>query len=229
VKPYYQDDSVTLYHGDCREVIPTLDGCDAVISDPPYAPQTHAGARTGGDGSVALIDFASVDAGLLREVFALCSPQRWCVATMDWKHIAQLEMEPPVGLRFVRFGIWVKPNGSPQFTGDRPGMGWEGVGILHRAESPMRWNGGGTHAVWRVNKENSEHPTGKPLDLVQRLVSLFSDEGETVLDPFAGGGSTLVAAKNLRRRAIGIELREDYCEITARRLCQNVLDFGGAA
>ena len=93
----------------------------------------------------------------------------------------------------------------------------------------MRWNGGGTHAVWRVNKENSEHPTGKPLGLVQRFCGLFSEEGETILDPFAGGGTTLVAAKNLGRRAVGIEIDERHCATTASRLSQNVLDFGGAA
>lgn len=229
MKPYYQDEWVTLYHGDCRDALRDVLGCDVVITDPPYSEQTHDGARTGGDGSVALVDFAAITPDELRLIFALARPLRWCVATMDWKHIASMERHPPADLRFVRFGVWVKPNGAPQFTGDRPGMGWEGVCIMHRDGVPMRWNGGGQHAVWRVNKENSEHPTGKPLDLVQRLVGLFSDEGETVLDPFAGGGSTLVAAKNLRRRAIGVELREDYCEIAARRLAQNVLDLGGAA
>jgi site-specific DNA-methyltransferase (adenine-specific) len=228
MKPYYADDLVTLYHGDCREVLPTVGGCDVVLTDPPYAPETHEGARTG-DGTRALVDFAPIDVPTLREVFALAAPRRWCVATMEWRHIAALEVAPPAALRFVRFGVWVKPNGAPQFTGDRPAMGWEGVAILHRDGTPMRWNGGGTHAVWRFNKQNSEHPTGKPLDLVQKLCALFTDEGETVVDPFAGGGTTLVAAKNLGRRAIGIELNERHCETTARRLSQGVLDLGGAA
>jgi site-specific DNA-methyltransferase (adenine-specific) len=175
------------------------------------------------------VDFASVDSGTLREVFALANPARWCVATMDWRHIADLEREPPAGLRFVRFGIWVKPNGAPQFTGDRPATGWEGVAILHRADVKLRWNGGGGHGVWTVNKENTAHPTGKPLRLVQRLVTLFSEPDELVCDPFMGSGTTLLAAKNLGRRAVGVELEERYCEIAATRLNQGVLDFGGAA
>jgi site-specific DNA-methyltransferase (adenine-specific) len=226
--PYYADESVTLYHGDCRDVLPAIERADVLLSDPPYAPQTHQGARTV-TCTRPLVDFAAVDADTLRAVFALAAPRRWCVATMDWKHIAELERQPPAGLRFVRFGIWVKPNGAPQFTGDRPAMGWEGVGVLHAADGPMRWNGGGSHAVWRVNKENSDHPTGKPLDLVQRLCGLFSEPGELVVDPFCGGGTTLVAAKNLGRRAIGIEMDERHCETTARRLSQGTLALGGAA
>jgi site-specific DNA-methyltransferase (adenine-specific) len=226
--PYYEADGITILHGDCRDLLPIGARPDVVLSDPPYAAQTHEGARTG-DGSRALVDFAAVDVDLLRTVFALAAPHRWCVATMDWRHIADLERLPPTGLRFVRFGIWVKPNGAPQFTGDRPATGWEGVGILHAESAPMAWNGGGHHAVWRVNKENSAHPTGKPLALVERLCSLFSNPGELVLDPFMGSGTTLVAAKNLGRRAIGIEIEERYCEIAAKRLSQQVLDFNGAA
>lgn len=226
MKPYYQDDLVTLYHGDCRDVLGSV-AADVLISDPPYAPETHEGARTVAC-TRALVDFAAVDADLLRAVFSLAAPLRWCVATMDWRHIADLERQPPDGLRFVRFGVWVKPNGAPQFTGDRPAMGWEGVGILHNATEPLRWNGGGSHAVWRVNKENSAHPTGKPLNLVHRFVELFSEPGELVVDPFAGGGTTLVACKNLGRRAVGCEIEERHCETIAARLSQNVLDLGAA-
>ena len=235
MKPYYQDEYVTLYHGDCRDVlfmlyrhdVPFL--CDVLISDPPYAEETHKGARTG-DASVPLVNFPPIAASDIRLVLERAKVRRWAVATMDWRHIAEIERQPPAGFRFVRFGVWVKPNGAPQFTGDRPATGWEGVAILHRENGEaMRWNGGGSHAVWRFNKVSGEHPTTKPQPLMQRLVSLFSESGETILDPFMGSGATLVAAKSLGRKSIGIEIEERYCEIAARRLSQGVLDFGGAA
>lgn len=220
--PYYQDASVTLYHGDCREVLPTLEEVDACITDPPWGAVTHAGARTGRDGERVLVDFAAITADELRSALALVRVRRWVVATIEWRHMLGLESEPPAGLRFVRFGVWVKPNGAPQFTGDRPATGWEAVAILHR-DGPMRWNGGGHHAIWSIPKTEGEHPTQKPPRLVREFVRLFSDRGETVLDPFAGSGTTLRAAKDLGRRAIGIEIEERYCEIAAKRCAQETL------
>jgi site-specific DNA-methyltransferase (adenine-specific) len=224
MKPYYEQDGITIYHGDCREVLPSLPEVDHVITDPPYADETHDGAL-GDGGASKLIDFASVTADDLRVTFGGIRIRRWCVATMDWRHIAAFEKSPPTGLRFVRFGIWVKPNGAPQFTGDRPATGWEGVCILHSDGPKLRWNGGGRHGVWTVNKENTSHPTGKPLALVGGFVQQFTDRGDLILDPFMGGGSVLEACKVAGRRAIGIEREEKYCEIAAKRLAQGVL-FG---
>jgi site-specific DNA-methyltransferase (adenine-specific) len=123
-------------------------------------------------------------------------------------------------------GIWRKPDGAPQFTGDRPGTGWEAVAICHR-EGRKRWNGGGSHAFWEFPKcqNQSGHPTGKPLGLFKAFVGAFSEEGETILDPFMGSGTTLEAAKSQDRKAIGIEIEERYCEIAAKRCAQGVLNF----
>ena len=225
-EPYYRDEAVTLYHADCRDVLPLLapGSVDLVLTDPPYAPACHAGARTG-DQDTALVDFAPITDADLRLVLDECGRvvRRWVVATMDWRHICELERRPPAGLRFVRFGVWVKPNGAPQFTGDRPGPGWEGLAFLHREGGRMRWNGGGRSSVFIEPKVETKHPTGKPERLIRQFTALFSDPGELILDPFAGSGTTLRAAKDLGRRAIGIEIEERYCEIAARRLAQSVL------
>jgi len=220
VKPYYADSLVTIYHGDCREI--AIDRADCLISDPPYAEQTHKGARSV-TASRALVDFYCISPDTLAASLAAHAPKRWCVCTIDWRHAVSLEATPPAGLRFVRLGVWVKPNGAPQFTGDRPATGWEAVGILHGEDVPLRWNGGGHHAVWTHNKFSGVHPTQKPLSLVKEWVRLFSDAGETVLDPFCGSGTTLRAAKDLGRRAIGIEIEEKYCAIAAERCRQEVL------
>jgi site-specific DNA-methyltransferase (adenine-specific) len=227
--PYYEEGGMTIYHGDCREVLPLLeaDSADVCVTDPPYSEVTHKGARTAID--ARLVDFQSTSADELRLVFdetgRIC--RRWVVSFVDWRHVLPLELAPPAGLRFVRFGIWVKPNGAPQFTGDRPGTGWEAVALFHRADTPMYWAGGGHHAVWTEPKVDSRHPTGKPERLLRRIVGLFSEETGTILDPFMGCGTTLRAAKDLGRRALGIELEERYCEIAAKRLGQEVLSLDG--
>lgn len=236
MKPYYADDAVTLYHGDCREVLANVRGVTHVITDPPYSEQTQAGARTSehnvfskrSKAPVRLVPFA-IDVEVLRGIFAQCAPMRWCIATVDWKHVARLEEHVPVGLRFVRFGVWVKPNAAPQFTGDRPATGWEAVAIMHNDRSPMRWNGRGAHAVWShgvARATDFGHPTPKPIALIHDFVSAFTDPGDVVLDPFAGSGTTARACKDLGRRCVAIEQSEAYCEVIARRLAQETLPLG---
>jgi site-specific DNA-methyltransferase (adenine-specific) len=206
-----------LYLGDCLEILPTLPKVDAVITDPPYGARTHDGARTGsgkGGGDV-LIDFACLPDN---QFIPLCKQlvhkaNRWVIMSCEWRHAAQLEeME-----LLVRLGVWVKPNPTPQFTGDRPGTGWEAVACLHRP-GRKRWNGGGHCSVWTYNKVNSEHPTGKPLPLISKWVSQFTDFNETVLDPFMGGCTTGVACVNAGRKFIGIEIDPKYFEIACERI-----------
>ena len=220
--PYYQDSACTIYHGDCREILPYLPTVDHVITDPPYSERTHNGARTAGDGSETLIDFASIEFSALRDLVGAWNVARWVIMTCDLAHSAGLILTPPDGFEFIRQGVWIKPNGSPQFTGDRPAQGWESVAILHKP-GKKRWNGGGFPAVWTCNKINGRHPTEKPIDLFTSFINLFTDKDETILDPFMGSGTTLEAAKLMGRKAIGIELEEKYCEIAARRLAQEVL------
>jgi hypothetical protein len=158
--------------------------------------------------------------------------RRWVVVYSDaettWRWRSALEN---AGLRYIRTGAWVKPDAMPQMSGDRPAVGFEPCTIAH-AQGPMRWNGGGRPAVWTHGTckiDRPDHPCPKPESLMRELVALFSDDGETILDPFMGSGTTLVAAKRLGRKGIGIELEEKYCEIAARRLAQGALDLFGEA
>src|SRR6185436_15606108 len=101
------------------------------------------------------------------------------------------------GLRYVRTGAWIKPDAMPQMSGDRPAVGFEPATICH-AQGPMRWNGGGRQAAWTYGTckiDRPDHPCPKPVPLMVHLVTDFSDPGETILDPFMGSGTTLVAAK----------------------------------
>jgi site-specific DNA-methyltransferase (adenine-specific) len=239
--PYYEDERVTLYHGDCRKILPALvdRSVDCVITDPPYSERTHRNARgNSSDGRskrnqiLPGVDaFASIDLDSLGKIMADCGriTSRWVVATMDYHHVFTYETSPPAGLRLLRIGVWTKIDPMPQISGDRPGQGWEAIAFLHRADMRPTWNGSGRAGVWHTRQpKNGDHPTAKPLQMVADWVRLFTDPGDLILDPFTGSGTTLRAAKDEGRKAIGIELDERYCEVAAKRLSQDTL-FGGVA
>ena len=229
--PYYDHAGIVIYHGDCREILPTLPKVDLVLTDPPYSEYTHKNAKSNrglGYGNKAIdfkaIDFKAID-GLLRELGGKCD--HWFVSTLDWHHIAELERNTPKPWEFVRFGVWVKTNPMPQISADRPANGWEGIAYLHNTATKKAWRGGGAHGNWiGPVLTDGAHPTGKPIGFISSTVRRFSEENGLILDPFMGSGTTLVAAKQLNRRAIGIEIEEKYAEIAAKRLEQEVFDFG---
>jgi site-specific DNA-methyltransferase (adenine-specific) len=235
-EPYYQDESVTLYHGDCREVLSTLadESVAAVLTDPPYTERTHSKARsnaTGGGVTEGIQTFAAITDDDLRELLSECGrvSRGWVVATMDYRHAVEFDTEPPAGLKSQRVGVWVKTNPTPQLTGDRPAQGWEAISYLHRSDRRSAWNGHGAHGNYVMRIASPEgHPTAKPLPLLSDLVRKFTQPGDLILDPWAGSGTTGRAAKDEGRRSLLIEAREDYCDLIARRLTQDTL-FGGAA
>jgi site-specific DNA-methyltransferase (adenine-specific) len=210
--------SATLYLADAFEIMPTLGQVDSIITDPPYNAKTHRGARSAKSLAASQIDFDSLTEGQFIEFCgnAVAQAKRWVVLSCAWQHAALLEK---AGVPLVRLGIWHKPNGAPQFTGDRPGTGWEAIAILHR-EGRKHWNGGGHHAVWVCNVERGEHPAQKPRKLLIDWVTKFTDEGETALDPFMGSGTTGLACLRLGRKFIGIEKRQDYFELAVRRIAE---------
>ena len=246
--PYYSDPWVTLYHGDCLEVMGGLTKVSHVITDPPYSEHVHGAARSSRmvpandrGGRFGADVRRNVDLGfkhLTPEVRHEAAEQfaklaaRWVLVFSDTEssHLWREELEA-AGLDYVRTGAWIKVGSTPQFSGDRPATGFESITICH-PKGRKRWNGGGKHAVWSVpivldrgGNGARLHTTQKPLELMSALVDQFTDHRDIILDPFAGSGTTLVAAKGLGRRAIGIELEERYAEIAARRLSQDVLDF----
>jgi DNA modification methylase len=229
VTPYYDEAGVTIYHGNCLEVLPTLGQVDHVITDPPYDEATHDGARrheggrssSGGTIQSIAIDFDPLDvATTMPALLGIC--RRWLLAFCSLEMLGDYKRAGADA--WVRAGVWDRLDGAPQFSGDRPAQGAEGIAIMH---GPARkaWNGGGHRASWSypVVKVGRAHPTQKPEPLMLELVSLFTDSGDLILDPFCGSGTTLVAAKRLGRKAIGIELNEQYCEIAAKRLAQGAL------
>jgi DNA modification methylase len=221
--------NIVLYRGDCLEVMASWpDGfkVDAVVTDPPYAPaethDSHLSSITlrSGEAAGRPLGFGGISeqecVELTRKLVSLSAG--WCVFTCEWHYMEALHK---AGL-LVRFGIWRKRNGAPQFTGDRPGMGWEAVAICHRP-GRKRWNGGGKHAFWDIPKIDGSHPTQKPLPLFEAFVEDFSDAGGTVFDPFMGSGTSGVASVKLGRKYIGIELDGEHFDAASARI-QKELD-----
>lgn len=234
MKPYYQDDMVTLYHGDSMEHLATLDDSsfDCVITDPPYTEEVHANARSskGNISSAGAIDFEHFTDDLLDHAFEEMGrvSKRWVISTLAWQQAFRISQNSPTTLDFKRLGVWVKTTYAPQVLADRPSSAWEAIVYLHKAGQISSWNGGGKHGnyVGNIAKPNG-HPTAKPVELINFFVEMFTNHGDSILDPFAGSGTTLLAARTLGRKAVGYEMSEKYCELAASRLDQQMFDFGG--
>lgn len=223
---------IRLLQGDCLELLPGLaDGsADMILTDPPYSEKTHTGMRSlQVDGSaISTVNFDPTDAETLRIVFSECARicRRWLVSFIDWRHAILLEESPPDGLEFVRLGVWVKGNGMPQLTGDRPGTGWEAIAFLHNLNSKKTWNGGSRHSVFehltvRAGRFVANfHPAEKPVGLVGQMIELFTEKSDVILDPYMGSGTTGVACVKLGRSFIGIEKDPQYFEIARKRIEQ---------
>lgn len=216
--PYYQEDAVTIYHGDCREILPTLDKVDLVLTDPPYgigegkrsqalSRAKLAAARDYGENDW---DATPIDDCLIREI--RLAGKRACI--WGGNYYSHLLDGSPSWL------VWDKENGESHFADCE--LAWTNYGGAVRIKRHL-W-----HGMRRVNSERRDHPTQKPLDVILWALKLCPGDPQTILDPFMGSGTTLRAAKDLQRKAIGIELDERYCEIAARRMAQEVFDFGGA-
>lgn len=235
MKPYYEDQGITLYHGNAFDVMATLADAsiDAVITDPPYSARTHKNAKKNDSQlgyGVKAVHFDSFTDEMLYQAFDEMArvTKSWIVSNIDYNHAFRFETQPPVGMVQKRIGIWVKNNPMPQISADRPGQGWEAITYLHKATGRSFWNGGGLHGNYVTNLATpTGHPTPKPLTMLHSFVERFTNQGDLILDPFAGGGTTLIAARNLQRKAIGVEVDEQWCELIANRLGQGAFDLEG--
>lgn len=213
--PYYADDAVTIYHGDCREVLPTLqlDGLSLVLTDPPYG-MSYKPLR-GSDGSKRFSEAVIGDDEPFDPAHLLRFP-RLVLFGANW----YADKLPPSG----GWIVWDKtPRGIKDgFAASHAELAWTNLAGSIKKYS-LQW-GGEAHGG-----DPHLHPTQKPVDLMAAIITASTAVGDLVLDPYMGSGTTLRAAKNEGRRSIGIERDERYCEIAATRMGQGVLDLGAAS
>ncbi len=215
MKPYYEDKDagIVIYCGDCREILPQLDKVDLVLTDPPYGIGEAAGKNK--------------SRGLLAR------PKDYGDADWDNEPIHQDEIDDLINRarHSIIFGgnfyalpasscwlVWDKDNAGTDFADCE--LAWTN---LPRAVRRLRWRWNGMLQEDMANKEKRYHPTQKPVPVMSWAISLT--EAQTILDPFMGSGTTLVAAKLLGRRCIGIEIEEKYCKVAVERLRQSVMSL----
>lgn len=221
-------DCVTLYCGDCREILPSIERADHVLFDPPYEKRMHAAKSGKGNSAatkqIAALDFQSIDGmreEIAREVQRIS--QGWSITFCTPEGVAPWrDAYEAAGSRYKRACVWHKPDATPQLNGQGPGMGVEMFTAVWHAAGHSRWNGGGKlgHYTAFTHSRDREgtHPTEKPLSLMVALVNDFTDHGQLILDPFMGSGTTGVACAKRGRDFIGIEINEKYFDVSRRRI-----------
>ena len=221
MQPYYEHAGITIYHGDCREILPTLPKCDAVVTDPPYG----VGLGVNTDPRAGKQPYASMEDSV-DYVQQICVPAiKICL-----DRVGRIAMTPGNRCMFLYptpddVGIWYNPAST---TRGKWGFCFANAFIFYYGKDPLNIGlGAQPNSCMGLcdSLDMIDHPCPKPLLFMSWLVKRASNGGETILDPFMGSGTTLVAAKNLGRKAIGIEIEERYCEIAAKRLSQSVFEF----
>lgn len=209
-EPYYQDDAVTIYNADCRQVLPFLPKFDLLLTDPPYGMNYQSNHRKQRHEKIAQDDQFPLDLIYLAMSKAFRAAYVFC----RWDNLYQMPKPKSVL-------AWVKQNWSMGDLEHEHGRQWEACCFYALKEHEFLYR---IPDVIHADRTcNSLHPTQKPEFLLRKIIN--ANVGDSVLDPFMGSGTTLVAAKLEGRKAVGIELNEKYCEIAAKRLEQGVL-FG---
>ena len=208
-KPYYEHAGIAIYHADCRDILPHLDPVDLVLTDPPYGINI---VKVGGEKWIVPKDYIPVYGDDKPFDPSVVLPYGKIKMLFGGNYYAD---KLPASSCWL---IWDKDN-TGNFADCE--LIWTNMPTAVR-KFKFRWNGCLQENM--SQKEYREHPTQKPVPLMRWCIEKSKTTG-TILDPFMGSGTTLVAAKQLGRKAIGIEIEEKYCEIAVQRLAQEVLPF----
>jgi len=216
MSPYYQHAGMTIYHGDCRDILPTLEPVDLVLTDPPYGLGEHGGERNrrrAGDGKTRFETPKHQDLG-------------WDAKRPDAKTFEAIKAAGRIWFVFGGnyFADMFPPSSGWLFWDKNIGGDFSDGELIYTNRNAGLRKFTMHPFVDLRGGQLRQHPTQKPLPLMRWCIEQAGDV-TTILDPFMGSGTTLRAAKDLGRKAIGIEIEEKYCEIAAKRLAQEVFDY----
>lgn len=220
-------EGIDLYLGDCREVLPTLICVKHVITDPPYEDELHKaiGSIRRNDGREMIQDLGFDGINSSRDEVAkilVDTSNGWLIIfTLAEGVRAWRDPMQAAGAKWDTTLAWVKPDASPRFNGQGAARGFECAVTAWCGSGYRSWNGGGKRGVYThcVNQgRQGEHPTEKPLSLMLDILHDYTQPGETVCDPFAGSGTTGVAAVRAGRLFVGIERDEKWFDLARRRI-----------
>jgi site-specific DNA-methyltransferase (adenine-specific) len=223
---------ISMVLGDCREILPTITEVDHVLTDPPYEDELHEAMgrikRTDGQDMIQTLGFDGINES--RDAVAkniVETSSGWaiifCLAegVRAWRDAIQAAEG-----KYDTTLAWIKPDASPRFNGQGAARGFECAVTAWCGKGHRRWNGGGkrgvfTHAVnppGRISAKGGGHPTEKPLSLMCELVTLYTDAGDLICDPFCGSGTTGVAAAKLGRQFVGVEKELKWFDLSCKRI-----------
>ena len=217
MQPYYQDKWVTIYHGDCREVLPQFAvKVDLVLTDPPYGIDIAKTGKVGGNQLASPKQYLASDwdtARLGSEVLGLFRTTSHNQIIFGGNYVADLLPASRCWL------VWDKDN-TGNFADCE--LAWTS---FDKSVKKYLWRWNGMLQEPMSPKDYRYHPTQKPQGLISLIIADWSEVNQTILDPFLGSGTTCYCAKKLNRYSIGIEIEERYCEIAARRCSQEVMEL----
>lgn len=242
--PYYADDWVTIYHGDCFDVLPELSGIGAVVTDPPYS---SGGAFRGDRANATTTKYVNSDTWAYRPEFAgdnrdqrsflawcalwltaarhACIPGAVLASFIDWRQLPVLtDAVQAGGWTWRNVAVWHKPGIRMQ----RGRFSSSAEFVVYATNGPAGLDGRGSpqNVIAVQPVDDKQHIAEKPIEVMRWLMGIVPP-GVVVLDPFMGSGTTLVAAKDFGHHVIGIDSDERYCEMAATRCRQEVLGLAG--
>lgn len=248
--PYYDEDGITIYHGDCVDILPQLEPVDMIFTDPPYGHKNNdcdlianieraipSRRKAGDDGTMVYESRPIANDGpeaneLVRWLFGECkrllkngSCCCCCCGGPD-PQFARWSLWMDEAMEFKQMVVWDK---GPMGLGWHYRRSYEVVLVGQRDAGKCNWYDETDRIeniirhIPKLIPSKADHPTPKPVELAAHFIGLHTQRGDVVLDPFNGGGSTAEAAKMLGRRYIGVELDERWLQITVNRLRQGVL------
>ena len=210
LRPYYDEAGITIYHADCAQVLPFLDPVDLLLTDPPYGMEFQSNRRKAKHDKI--IGDETLPLGRIHSAIDRATVASYIFCR--WDNIPQMPKAKSVL-------AWVKNTWSMGDLEHEHGRQWEAClfypGERHAFTRRI------PDVIYCERTGNDLHPTQKPIGVISQIIEAYSTTAQTILDPFMGSGTTLVAAKNLGKRAIGIERELKYCEIAVRRLAQQTL------